>query len=75
MTQYLLDTNIILRFSNPLDAQTDHQVIGKRTHDVRIVAVMIDSGIKHIMTLNSKDFIGAEYSKERWKNDEWFKDS
>lgn len=27
---------------------------------MRIVAVMIDSGIKYIMTLNSKDFIGAE---------------
>jgi predicted nucleic acid-binding protein len=134
MTQYLLDTNIILRFSNPLDAQhelvtqaiylllaqgdecyltpqvlielwvvatrpsdvnglgwsaqqtrsvinqlldrfllvdetpqifftwlglvTDRQVIGKRTHDVRIVAVMVESGITHILTLNPQDFIG-----------------
>ncbi|MCD8487589.1 MAG: PIN domain-containing protein [Desertifilum sp.] len=134
MTQYLLDTNIILRFTNPSDAQhqlvtetislllsrgdecylttqvlvelwvvatrpvdvhglgwsteqtrtiinqllerfplinetpqifptwlnwvTEHQVMGKRTHDVRIVAAMLGSGIKHILTLNLTDFTG-----------------
>lgn len=134
MTQYLLDTNVILRFSNPSDRQyelvvdaiatllqqgdecyltaqvliefwvvatrpiasnglgwpiprvhtaieelrdrfpmaeeTSHifpkwlslvatnQVRGKRTHDARIVAVMLTSDVSHILTLNPDDFSG-----------------
>lgn len=132
MTAYLLDTNIVLRFSNPADAQhelvtnavaavlargdecylaaqiliemwvvatrpTDvnglgwsttytrnvidqlmqrfpmaeeapqlfptwlelvstHKISGKRTHDIRIVALMKTAAIHHIITLNPNDF-------------------
>ncbi|KPQ35419.1 MAG: PIN domain [Phormidesmis priestleyi Ana] len=37
----------------------DHQIKGKRTHDARIVAVMLTSGISHILTLNPNDFFGV----------------
>lgn len=135
MTKYLLDTNVVLRFSNPSDFQhdlateavatllsqgnecyltaqvlielwvvatrpidvnglgwsveqthdvikqllsrfpmasetsqifpswfalvTDNQIKGKRTHDIRIVAVMLTSDINHILTLNPDDFSGV----------------
>ena len=134
MTKYLLDTNVVLRYSNPLDAQheqvltaielllsrgdeclltgqvliefwvvatrpvnvngfgwsvaqtaatieqlldqfplveeteivfslwlnlvAEYRVMGKRSHDARIIAVMIAAGISHILTLNPKDFLG-----------------
>ncbi len=45
-------------FSTWLTLATKNQITGKRTHDVRIVAVMIESGITHILTLNPKDFSG-----------------
>ena len=38
---------------------TDNQIKGKRTHDVRIVAVMLTSDINHILTLNPDDFSGV----------------
>lgn len=133
MTKYLLDTNIVLRFSNPSDSQhelataavstllmqsdecyltaqvlvelwvvatrpanvnglgwsvkqtrhvidqlldrfpmaeeasqifptwlnlaTANQVVGKRTHDVRIIAVMLTCEISHVLTLNPDDFL------------------
>ena len=38
---------------------TDNQIKGKRTHDARIVAVMLTSGISHILTLNPNDFSGV----------------
>lgn len=132
MTRYLLDTNIVLRFSNPSDAQhrlateavaallmrsdaccltaqvliefwvvatrpvdvnglgwsveqahsvitqliarfpvteeipqifpiwltlsAESQIKGKRAHDARIVAVMLASGISHVLTFNPTDF-------------------
>jgi predicted nucleic acid-binding protein len=45
-------------FSTWLTLVTENQITGKRTHDVRIVASMIESGITHILTLNPKDFSG-----------------
>lgn len=45
-------------FSTWLTLVTENQITGKRTHDVRIVATMIESGITHILTLNPKDFSG-----------------
>jgi predicted nucleic acid-binding protein len=45
-------------FPNWLTLVTDHQIKGKRTHDARIVAVMLASGISHILTLNPNDFAG-----------------
>lgn len=96
MTKYLLDTNIVLRLSNPSDQQhslvtdavanllenldlvdrfplaeeilqifptwlslvTKNQIKGKRTHDARIVAIMLTYDISHILTLNPNDFSG-----------------
>jgi predicted nucleic acid-binding protein len=39
---------------------TSHQVSGKRTHDLRIQAVMLAHNISHILTLNPKDFVQIE---------------
>ena len=38
---------------------TDNQIKGKRTHDIRIVAVMLTSDINQILTLNPDDFSGV----------------
>lgn len=43
-------------FSNWLDLVTENQIKGKRTHDARIVAVMLTSNISHVLTLNPDDF-------------------
>ncbi|MBV6622722.1 MAG: type II toxin-antitoxin system VapC family toxin [Rivularia sp. (in: Bacteria)] len=43
-------------FSNWLDLVTSNKVMGKRTHDARIVAAMLAHEITHILTLNPKDF-------------------
>jgi predicted nucleic acid-binding protein len=45
-------------FSTWLTLVTENQITGKRTHDVRIIAAMIESGITHVLTLNPKDFLG-----------------
>jgi predicted nucleic acid-binding protein len=37
---------------------TTNQIQGKRAHDARIVAVMLSTDIRHILTLNPKDFSG-----------------
>ncbi len=39
-----------------LDIVSMHKVLGKRTHDARIAAVMITAAINHILTLNPSDF-------------------
>jgi predicted nucleic acid-binding protein len=41
-----------------LNLVTENQILGKHTHDARLVAVMLTSGIDHILTLNPKDFSG-----------------
>lgn len=46
-------------FSSWFDLVTENQIKGKRTHDARIVAVMLTSGIRHILTLNPNDFSGV----------------
>lgn len=46
-------------FSSWLTLVTDNQIKGKWTHDVRIVAVMLTSGISHILMLNPNDFSGV----------------
>ncbi len=43
-------------FPNWLDLVTTSKVMGKRTHDARIVAVMLTHGITHLLTFNSSDF-------------------
>jgi len=35
---------------------TDLQISGKHVHDIRMVALMLEHGITHILTLNPKDF-------------------
>lgn len=34
----------------------DYQISGRRAHDVRLVAWMVKSGVKDLLTLNPKDF-------------------
>ncbi|HEY9617066.1 MAG TPA: type II toxin-antitoxin system VapC family toxin [Microcoleaceae cyanobacterium] len=45
-------------FSHWLNLVTANQVMGKRTHDARLVAAMLAHGITHILTFNSSDFAG-----------------
>jgi predicted nucleic acid-binding protein len=35
---------------------TTGKVMGKRTHDVRLIAIMLAGGITHILTFNPSDF-------------------
>jgi predicted nucleic acid-binding protein len=35
---------------------TQHQVLGKRAHDARLVAAMLVHGIRRILTFNARDF-------------------
>lgn len=44
-------------FPNWLDLVTVNRVMGKRTHDIRIVAVMLTHGITHLLTFNPSDFV------------------
>lgn len=46
-------------FPTWLQFVTDNEIKGKRTHDARIVALMVESNISHILTLNPNDFSGA----------------
>jgi predicted nucleic acid-binding protein len=43
-------------FTNWLRLVEENPVVGKRTHDARLVAVMKTSGIDHLLTFNSGDF-------------------
>lgn len=43
-------------FPNWLKLVTDSRVLGKRTHDARIVAAMLANDITHILTFNPSDF-------------------
>jgi predicted nucleic acid-binding protein len=43
-------------FLNWLDLVTTDQVMGKRTHDARLIAVMLANNITHILTFNPSDF-------------------
>lgn len=43
-------------FSNWLELVTVNGVIGKRTHDIRIVATMLACEITHLLTFNPSDF-------------------
>lgn len=45
-------------FSNWLDLVTTNRVMGKRTHDARIIAAMLTNGITHLLTFNPGDFSG-----------------
>jgi predicted nucleic acid-binding protein len=43
-------------FSTWLDLVTNYQIMGKRTHDLRLIAVMLTQHITHLLTLNVRDF-------------------
>jgi len=43
-------------FPNWLDLVTTNKVMGKRTHDVRLIAVMLANKITHLLTFNPSDF-------------------
>jgi predicted nucleic acid-binding protein len=43
-------------FERWLSLVTDLQISGKHVHDIRMVALMLEHGITHILTLNPKDF-------------------
>ena len=43
-------------FPNWLDLVTTGKVMGKRTHDARLIAVMLAGGITHLLTFNPSDF-------------------
>ncbi|MGB3292985.1 MAG: type II toxin-antitoxin system VapC family toxin [Phormidesmis sp.] len=45
-------------FPNWLVLVTENRIKGKRTHDARIVAVMLAARISHVLTLNPSDFSG-----------------
>jgi len=45
-------------FPNWLNLVTTNKVMGKRTHDARIIAAMIANGITHLLTFNPSDFAG-----------------
>lgn len=47
-------------FTEWLHLITTHKISGKRTHDLRIQAVMLAHHISHILTLNPKDFVNVE---------------
>jgi predicted nucleic acid-binding protein len=45
-------------FPNWLNLVTTNRVMGKRTHDARIIAAMLANRITHILTFNPSDFTG-----------------
>lgn len=45
-------------FPSWLNLVTTNRVMGKRTHDVRIIATMLANGITHLLTFNPSDFVG-----------------
>lgn len=45
-------------FPTWLNLVTTNKVMGKRTHDTRIIAAMLANGITHLLTFNPRDFTG-----------------
>ncbi|MDG2991341.1 type II toxin-antitoxin system VapC family toxin [Candidatus Synechococcus calcipolaris G9] len=45
-------------FPTWLNLVTTHRVMGKRTHDARIIAAILANGITHLLTFNPSDFAG-----------------
>ena len=57
LDNFTLITENLDIFSNWLKLVTDHKIKGKRSHDIRILAVMISHNITNLLTFNPKDFI------------------
>ncbi|NEQ66316.1 MAG: type II toxin-antitoxin system VapC family toxin [Symploca sp. SIO2D2] len=47
---------ILQIFPTWLNLVAENQIKGKRTHDARLVAIMLTSDISHVLTLNPNDF-------------------
>ncbi|NJP08836.1 MAG: type II toxin-antitoxin system VapC family toxin [Leptolyngbyaceae cyanobacterium RU_5_1] len=47
-------------FTYWLDYVIANNIIGKRVHDARLVAVMLTHGITHLLTFNTDDFAATE---------------
>lgn len=47
-------------FPQWLSLVTSYKISGKRTHDVRIQAVMLTHNISHLLTLNPQDFVAIQ---------------
>ncbi|BAZ45348.1 hypothetical protein NIES4102_23690 [Chondrocystis sp. NIES-4102] len=54
--QFTLITENEAIFTNWLELVTRYQIKGKRTHDARLMAVMIANKITHVLTFNPQDF-------------------
>lgn len=46
-------------FQNWLNLVTTNRVMGKRTHDARIIAAMLANEVTHLLTFNPSDFAGV----------------
>lgn len=57
LNNFMLITENIDIFPNWLRLVTDYNIKGKRTHDIRLLAVMKANNISHLLTFNSQDFI------------------
>ncbi|GBF81638.1 type II toxin-antitoxin system VapC family toxin [Aphanothece sacrum] len=51
----ILETSEV--FTNWLQLVIDYNIKGKRTHDIRLLAVMKSHNITHLLTFNPNDFI------------------
>ena len=40
---------------------TEHGIAGKRVHDIKIVALMLEQKISHLLTYNPRDFQGFDH--------------
>ena len=45
-------------FPNWLNLATANRIMGKRTHDARMIAAMLANGVTHLLTFNSSNFSG-----------------
>jgi predicted nucleic acid-binding protein len=57
LTQFSLLSETPDIFTNWLQLVTDNDIKGKRTHDIRLLAVMKVHSISHLLTFNPDDFI------------------
>jgi predicted nucleic acid-binding protein len=56
MKRFPLAEEVPQLFPTWLDIVSTNRILGKRTHDARIAALMKTSDISHILTLNPNDF-------------------
>lgn len=63
INQFLSQFNLLSEASNSFsywfEMVTKYDIKGKRTHDIKILAVMKSWGISHLLTFNPNDFIAS----------------